>query len=63
MLDQPPASCLDPATGTLCAADVARGVLGTYVWPFELLSGLLLLALVAAVAVARAPAGGREGEA
>ena len=26
MLDQPPASCLDPATGTLCAADVARGV-------------------------------------
>ena len=43
--------------------DVARGVLGTYVWPFELLSGLLLLALVAAVAVARAPAGGGEGEA
>ncbi len=43
--------------------DVARGVLGTYVWPFELLSGLLLLALVAAVAVARAPVGGKEGEA
>ncbi|AXH97506.1 NADH-quinone oxidoreductase subunit J family protein [Ornithinimicrobium avium] len=41
---------------------VAQGVLGTYVWPFELLSGLLLLALVAAVAIARGPAGGREGD-
>ncbi|PAX07509.1 MmcB family DNA repair protein [Sphingomonas lenta] len=26
MLIEPPASCLDPATGNLCAADVARGV-------------------------------------
>lgn len=44
------------------STEVARGILGTYVWPFELLSGLLLLALVAAVAVARTPVGeeGRE---
>lgn len=41
-------------------ADVAAGIFGTYVWPFELLSALLLLALVAAVAVARAPVGGRD---
>jgi hypothetical protein len=26
VLKEPPLSCLDPATGTLCAADVARGV-------------------------------------
>lgn len=38
---------------------VATGIFGTFVWPFELLSALLLLALVAAVAVARAPAGER----
>lgn len=42
------------------SAEVASGIFGTYVWPFELLSGLLLLALVAAVAVARAPVGGRD---
>lgn len=42
---------------------VAQGILGTYVWPFELLSGLLLLALVAAVAIARAPVAAEEGEA
>ena len=41
---------------------VATGIFGTYVWPFELLSVLLLLALVAGVAVARAPVGGREGD-
>lgn len=41
-------------------AQVATGIFGTYVWPFELLSALLLLALVAAVAVARAPVGGAD---
>lgn len=41
-------------------AQVAEAIFGTYVWPFELLSGLLLLALVAAVAVARAPVGGKD---
>ena len=39
-------------------AEVAAGIFGQHVWPFELLSALLLLALVAAVAVARAPVGG-----
>lgn len=43
-------------TGT----EVATAIFGTYVWPFELLSALLLLALVAAVAVARAPVGGED---
>jgi NADH-quinone oxidoreductase subunit J len=41
-------------------AEVATGIFGTFVWPFELLSALLLLALVAAVAVARAPVGGAD---
>ena len=41
-------------------AEVAEGIFGTFVWPFELLSALLLLALVAAVAVARAPVGGQD---
>ena len=41
-------------------SEVATAIFGTYVWPFELLSGLLLLALVAAVAVARAPVGGQD---
>lgn len=40
--------------------EVATAIFGTYVWPFELLSALLLLALVAAVAVARAPVGGQD---
>ncbi|HSP60316.1 MAG TPA: NADH-quinone oxidoreductase subunit J [Ornithinimicrobium sp.] len=35
------------------SARVAEGIFGVYVWPFELLSALLLLALVAGVAVAR----------
>lgn len=39
---------------------VATAIFDTYVWPFELLSALLLLSLVAAVAVARAPVGGRD---
>lgn len=42
------------------STEVAEGILGVYVWPFELLSALLLLALVAAVAIARAPVGGRD---
>lgn len=41
-------------------AEVAEGIFGRFVWPFELLSVLLLLALVAGVAVARAPVGGEE---
>ncbi|WP_131105608.1 NADH-quinone oxidoreductase subunit J family protein [Ornithinimicrobium sufpigmenti] len=40
--------------------EVATAIFGTHVWPFELLSALLLLALVAAVAVARAPVGGED---
>lgn len=40
--------------------EVASAIFGTYVWPFELLSLLLLTALVAAVAVARAPVGGHD---
>ncbi|MDO5741153.1 MAG: NADH-quinone oxidoreductase subunit J [Ornithinimicrobium sp.] len=40
--------------------EVATGIFGIYVWPFELLSALLLLALVAAVAVARTPVGGKD---
>ncbi len=47
---------VDGASGT----EVAQGIFGVYVWPFELLSALLLLALVAAVAVARAPVGGSD---
>lgn len=42
------------------STQVATGIFGVYVWPFELLSVLLLLALVAAVAVARAPVGGHD---
>lgn len=42
------------------STEVAEGILGVYVWPFELLSALLLLALVAAVAIARAPVGGQD---
>lgn len=42
------------------STEVAEGVLGVFVWPFELLSALLLLALVAAVAIARAPVGGLD---
>lgn len=45
------------------STEVATGIFGTYVWPFELLSALLLLALVAAVAVARTPAGGLDAPA
>lgn len=41
-------------------AEVAEGIFAELVWPFELLSGLLLLALVAAVAVVRAPVGGED---
>lgn len=40
--------------------EVATAIFGTFVWPFELLSALLLLALVAAVAVARAPVERRD---
>ena len=54
-----------PAQGPT-STELATGIFGTYVWPFELLSALLLLALVAGVAVARAPVGapreGAEGE-
>jgi NADH-quinone oxidoreductase subunit J len=42
------------------SAEVASGIFEAYVWPFELLSALLLLALVAAVAIARAPVGGHD---
>ena len=42
------------------STEVAATIFGTDVWPFELLSALLLMALVAAVAVARAPVGGQD---
>lgn len=48
-----------PVVGTSSTA-VAAGIFDTYVWPFELLSVLLLSALVAAVALARAPVGGQD---
>lgn len=42
------------------ATAIGRQVFGTWVWPFELLSVLLLAALVAAVAVATAGRGERR---
>ncbi|MBM6404901.1 NADH-quinone oxidoreductase subunit J [Phycicoccus sp. CSK15P-2] len=59
------------ADGTVAVADVpssavAEQLFGTWVWPFELLSLLLLAALVGALAVARsrpAPSGAAAGEA
>ena len=53
-----------PATGT---PEIARAVFGTWVWPFELLSVLLLVALIGAFAVSRLvlrpdePSAGRPG--
>lgn len=44
------------------SAEIGEQIFGTWVWPFELLSVLLLVALVAGVAVARiGVAPGREG--
>lgn len=40
---------------------VATELFGTWVWPFEALSVLLLTALVAALAVSRGPGAGRGG--
>ena len=53
-------SVLLPLAGRRRAADVtstqvAGQLFGTWVWPFELLSLLLLVALVAALAVSRIP--------
>jgi NADH-quinone oxidoreductase subunit J len=52
----------DPArTGT---PQIAQAVFGTWVWPFELLSVLLLVALIGAFAVSRLvlePSAGEEG--
>lgn len=41
------------ATGGPSAAEIGAQIFGTWVWPFELLSLLLLAALVATLAVAR----------
>ena len=41
------------------STQVAGQLFGTWVWPFELLSVLLLIALVAALAVSRIPREGR----
>ena len=46
----------DPvARADVTSTQVAGRIFGTWVWPFELLSLLLLLALVAALAVSRIP--------
>ncbi|WP_265445706.1 NADH-quinone oxidoreductase subunit J family protein [Flexivirga meconopsidis] len=39
---------------------LASQIFGTWVWPFELLSALLLIALVAALALSRMPIGRRD---
>jgi NADH:ubiquinone oxidoreductase subunit 6 (subunit J) len=39
----------------VASTQVAGALFGTWVWPFELLSALLLVALVAALAVSRIP--------
>jgi len=63
------ASVLLPALGgqTLTARTgdtqlIARQLFGSWVWPFELLSLLLLVALIAALAISRMPATASEGE-
>jgi NADH-quinone oxidoreductase subunit J len=63
------ASVLLPALGgelrTTGAGDtqgIATQLFGSWVWPFELLSLLLLVALIAALAVSRMPATSTEGE-
>ncbi len=63
------ASVLLPALGgqTLAtragdAQGIATQLFGSWVWPFELLSLLLLVALIAALALSRMPATSSEGE-
>ena len=63
------ASVLLPALGgevlATSAGDtqgIATQLFGSWVWPFELLSLLLLVALIAALAVSRMPATSTEGE-
>jgi len=41
---------------------LATRLFGNWVWPFELLSALLLVALIAALALARLPIGRRDAE-
>ena len=62
-------SVLLPALGgellTARAGDtkaIATQLFGAWVWPFELLSVLLLVALIAALAVSRMPAASAEDE-
>ena len=60
------AACWSPLAGRRCGAttrrtQVATALFGSWVWPFELLSLLLLVALVAAFAVSRMPAPARAG--
>jgi hypothetical protein len=42
---------------------LATQIFGSWVWPFELLSLVLLTALIAALAISRMPATSPEGEA
>jgi NADH:ubiquinone oxidoreductase subunit 6 (subunit J) len=63
------ASVLLPALGGQLAPiragdtqEIASQLFGSWVWPFELLSLLLLVALIAALAVSRMPATSTEGE-
>lgn len=63
------ASVLLPALGgevlPIRAGDtqgIAAQIFGSWVWPFELLSLLLLVALIAALAISRMPATSTEGE-
>jgi NADH:ubiquinone oxidoreductase subunit 6 (subunit J) len=54
----------DPVERVETASDaMAAQVFGTWVWPFELLSLLLLVALVAALAVARMTSGTQQPDA
>ena len=55
-------STLDPAEPGPSTTQIAQAIFGTWLWPFELLSVLLLVALVGAFAVSRLVLH-REGEA
>lgn len=50
------------ATGAGDTKGIATQLFGSWVWPFELLSLLLLVALIAALAISRMPDTSSEGE-
>lgn len=51
---------VDLDTPAVTTPQIAAGIFGTWVWPFELLSALLLVALVGAFAVSRVVLGRRS---